>query len=94
MRLPKLINGTTLSPMQLNSMTQKTWRRIKDILSEKKKGQSVNIRGWIYRTRSSGNIVFLTLRDVTGILQVTIKKGNLSDKEFEESKKALIESSI
>ena len=75
-------------------MTQKTWRRIKDILSEKKKGQSVNIRGWIYRTRSSGNIVFLTLRDVTGILQVTIKKGNLSDKEFEESKKALIESSI
>jgi len=31
---------------------------------------------------------------VTGIIQATIKKGNLPDKEFEDAKKALIESSL
>ena len=36
----------------------------------------------------------MVIRDATGILQATIKKGNLSDKDFEDAKKALVESSI
>ena len=75
-------------------MSKTTWIKIEEILSGKKSGESINIRGWIYRTRSSGNIVFMTIRDVTGVLQATVKKGNLPDKEFEDVKKALIESSI
>lgn len=57
-------------------------------------GKTIQVRGWIYRTRSSGNIVFMTLRDVTGVLQATVKRGNLSDSEFEDAVKALIESSV
>ena len=75
-------------------MTKIIWTKINEILDGNKTGKNVNIRGWIYRTRSSGNIVFTVIRDVTGILQATIKKGNLPDKEFEDAKKALIESSL
>jgi len=75
-------------------MKDTKWAQIQDIISEKSHDAMHSVRGWIYRTRSSGNIVFLIVRDVSGILQVTVKKGNLSDSEFEDAKKALIESSI
>jgi len=75
-------------------MSKTTWSKIEEVLAKEKSGNTVNIRGWIYRTRSSGNIVFMVIRDVTGILQATIIKGNLPDTEFEDAEKALIESSI
>lgn len=75
-------------------MSESSWTKIDEILEGKKTDKTVNIRGWIYRTRSSGNIVFTVIRDSSGILQATVKKGNLSDKEFEDAKKALIESSL
>jgi asparaginyl-tRNA synthetase len=75
-------------------MTKTIWTKINEVLDGNKTGKNVNIRGWIYRTRSSGNIVFTVIRDVSGILQATIKKGNLPDKEFEDATKALIESSL
>ena len=75
-------------------MAETTWTKIDEVLSGKKTNQEVNIRGWIYRTRSSGSIVFTVIRDSSGVLQATIKKGNLPDKEFEDVKKALIESSV
>lgn len=56
--------------------------------------QEVEARGWIYRARSSGAIVFLVLRDSTGIIQVTVKKGNLPDAEFEAAHGITIESSV
>ena len=75
-------------------MLKTRWIKTKDAISGVVLDQIVNVRGWIYRTRSSGNIVFITLRDVTGILQATIKKGKVPDNEFEDAKKALIESSV
>ena len=75
-------------------MSAKKWTKIEEILDGKKTDETVNIRGWIYRTRSSGNIVFIILRDSTGILQTTVKRGSLPDKEFDDAKKALIESSV
>ena len=71
-----------------------TWTKIEEVLSGKKTGEEVNIRGWIYRKRSSGGIVFILVRDVTGVIQATIKKGNVADEEFEDAEKALIESSV
>ncbi len=75
-------------------MSKSTWVKISEILNDKKTDEKVKIRGWIYRTRSSGNIVFTVIRDSSGILQATVKKGNLSDDEFDDAKKALIESSL
>ena len=65
-----------------------------DIINGNQTNKTIKIRGWIYRTRSSGNIVFLIIRDATAIIQTTVKKGNLSNKQFEDAKKALIESSV
>ena len=67
---------------------------IAEILSGKHTGQEVAIRGWVYRTRSSGSIVFATVRDPSGVIQVTVKKGNLDEKEFADAEKALVESSV
>jgi len=67
---------------------------IKDALSKDKVGKKVQVRGWIYRTRCSGGIVFAVLRDVTGTIQVAIKKGNVPDDDFEAANKAGIESSV
>lgn len=75
-------------------MSKAQYTKINEILNGKKTEKKVTIRGWIYRTRSSGNIVFSIIRDSSGILQATVKKGNLLDKEFEDAKKALIESSL
>jgi asparaginyl-tRNA synthetase len=75
-------------------MPKTKWTQVEEVLTGDHTEKSIHMRGWIYRTRSSGNIVFMTLRDVTGILQATVKKGNLPDAEFEDAKKALIESSV
>ncbi len=75
-------------------MTQPTWIPIKQLLKEDYESKTVKLRGWIYRTRSSGNIVFMVVRDSSGLLQVTVKRGNLDDEMFESAKKALVESAI
>ena len=67
---------------------------IKDILAGKYEDQEVNVRGWIYRTRSSGKLAFVTLRDASGIIQTTVAKNDVGEKDFEAAKKALIESSV
>jgi aspartyl/asparaginyl-tRNA synthetase len=64
-------------------------RKIGQVLSSPVPGQDETIRGWIYRTRSSGAIVFAVVRDSSGIIQVTVKKGNLPEGEFEAAKSAL-----
>ena len=67
---------------------------VKQALSKDQVGKIVQVRGWIYRTRSSGGIVFAVLRDVSGIIQTTVKKGAVSEKEFDDAQKAGIESSV
>lgn len=76
------------------TMSEIRWKKIEEILNEKRTDETVHLRGWIYRTRSSGNIAFTVIRDATGTIQATVKKGNLPDNEFEDAKKALIESSV
>jgi asparaginyl-tRNA synthetase len=67
---------------------------IKEILEGKWTAKQVWIRGWIYRARSSGKIVFDQIRDKSGIIQVIASEEELAEKEFEGAKHALIESSV
>ncbi|MFH1623473.1 MAG: amino acid--tRNA ligase-related protein, partial [Candidatus Aenigmatarchaeota archaeon] len=46
---------------------------IGEILAGRKAG-SVSIRGWLYHKRSSGGLLFLTMRDRTGMLQCTLSR--------------------
>lgn len=59
-----------------------------------KEGKKVSIKGWIYRKRSSGNLMFIVVRDHTGILQASIKKDNVDKASWKHAEDAQIESSI
>ena len=68
--------------------------QIKDVLSGKLTGREVELKGWIYRTRTVGGKVFVVLRDSTGVLQITITKGEVRPEQFEAAAKALLESAV
>ena len=67
---------------------------IKDIMEGKHTGERVKVRGWIYRTRGTKKLRFIVLRNVTGIIQVTVVKGEVPDEDFRDADKALVESSL
>ncbi|MBU0527297.1 asparagine--tRNA ligase [Candidatus Micrarchaeota archaeon] len=64
------------------------------IFAQSEEGKEVTVRGWIHRHRSSGNMVFAVIRDHTGILQVTVKKDKVSEKDWKSSNDAYVESSL
>ena len=68
--------------------------RIADILHGGHTGRELELKGWIYRTRSVGGKVFVVLRDDTGILQATISKDAVPADAFAAIAKALIESAV
>jgi asparaginyl-tRNA synthetase len=45
-------------------------------------GQDVQLKGWVYNTRSIGKIWFVILRDGTGLLQGVVVKGEATDETF------------
>ncbi len=67
---------------------------ISAIFAQKKEGKEVTVRGWIYRHRTSGNMVFAVARDHTGIIQVTVKKDRVPEKDWKEANEAYVESSM
>lgn len=66
--------------------------KIKDLLDYD--GQEVELRGWVYNTRSIGKIWFIILRDGTGLLQGVVVKGEASDEAFELEQKLNQEDSV
>jgi len=57
-------------------------------------GQEVELRGWVYNTRSIGKIWFIILRDGTGLLQGVVVKGEASDEAFQLEQKLNQEDSV
>lgn len=57
-------------------------------------GQTVTLKGWLYNKRSSGKLVFLQLRDGTGIIQCVVFKGDVSEEKFNLADSLTQESSI
>jgi asparaginyl-tRNA synthetase len=56
-------------------------------------GEEVTLKGWLYNSRSSGKILFLLVRDGTGIVQCVVFKPN-NEKLFEKAELLGQESSI
>ena len=62
---------------------------IKDI--SKESGQEATVRGFVHALRVQSKIVFIVVRDITGLLQVVVTADN---PEFEIAKNLSIESVI
>ena len=57
-------------------------------------GRTVHVRGWLLKSRSSGGILFLLLRDRTGSVQVTGKKDVLGAELFDATEHVQVEGAI
>ncbi len=68
--------------------------QISEVLSGDHVDNEVSIRGWIHRTRSSGKIAFVTIRDSSGIIQTVTEKVNVDEDDFKDARKGLVESSV
>lgn len=56
--------------------------------------EEVTLAGWLYRGRSSGKVLFLVVRDGTGLCQCIVEKGRVEDELFEKLKHLGQESSL
>ena len=57
-------------------------------------GETVTLRGWVFRRRTAGKLCFLEVRDGSGVVQVVLKRGDVPDAAFEAADKVLLESSV
>ncbi len=62
--------------------------------ASKKVGSEITLRGWIHRKRESGSIIFIVIRDSTGIMQCAVKKDSVDEKSWSFARDSSIESSI
>src|SRR5713101_6383239 len=67
---------------------------VAEILKGRHTGKAVELRGWIYRTRSVGGKAFVVVRDATGIVQVALSRDSVLAEAFAAAEKALIESAV
>jgi len=60
----------------------------------KTSGRSARLRGWVHRKRESGGIIFVVLRDVTGLIQVAIKRDSVDEESWKMASESTVESSV
>ena len=65
--------------------------KIREILEGCHENKKVSIRGWVYRKREGKGMIFLVVRDSTGVVQCTVKKDS---KAWNEAEQLTIESSL
>ena len=56
-------------------------------LSEKNIGEEVTMMGWVQKQRNKGGIIFVDMRDRSGILQVIFEDGEINKADFAKAEK-------
>lgn len=56
--------------------------------------QTVTLKGWVYNYRSSGSLVFIEMRDGSGITQCVVAKDDVSEESWEAAESLRQESSL
>jgi nondiscriminating aspartyl-tRNA synthetase len=72
-----------------NWKTHFTSQLNKDLVNE-----TVTIAGWTHFLRDKGNIIFIHVRDSTGLCQILVKRNNCSENLFKQFKNLTLESVI
>ena len=56
-------------------------------LSKAQVGQTVTVMGWVQKSRNKGGVVFVDLRDRSGILQIIFEENKCGTEIFEKAGK-------
>jgi asparaginyl-tRNA synthetase len=59
-----------------------------------KPGEKISLKGWVFLKNRVGGVVFLTLRDGSGYVQISAKKGVAPEPVFEAIKDVTRESAV
>ncbi|MHA2263481.1 MAG: asparagine--tRNA ligase [Candidatus Thorarchaeota archaeon] len=65
-----------------------------DVLKGDLEGETVLLRGWVHRIRKQKKMVFILLRDPTGVVQTVVKPAAVGDDVYADVQKMLIESLV
>ncbi|MHB9027908.1 MAG: asparagine--tRNA ligase [Candidatus Latescibacterota bacterium] len=55
---------------------------------------AVTVKGWVTHVRSSGKLIFIELRDGSGVIQCVLFKGDVDEDAFETAKRLQLETSV
>jgi asparaginyl-tRNA synthetase len=75
-------------------VTAPKFDRIDRVFAPDALGQEVRVRGWVLRSRSSGGILFIVLRDRTGLVQVTARRDAVGEASFEAAEHVQAEGAL
>lgn len=56
-------------------------------VSNKNIGETVTVMGWVQKSRNKGGIIFVDLRDRSGLLQIIFEDGQISEEYFKKAEK-------
>lgn len=56
-------------------------------LSEKNIGETVTVMGWVQKARNTGGLIFVDLRDRSGLLQINFQEDTLGKESFDKAYK-------
>ncbi|TFG28283.1 asparagine--tRNA ligase [Candidatus Thorarchaeota archaeon] len=71
-----------------------SYMHVRDVLEGTYEGKEVHLRGWVHRIRKQKKMVFVLLRDPSGVIQTVVKKGSVSEEQYADAEKMLIESLV
>ncbi|TFG26739.1 asparagine--tRNA ligase [Candidatus Thorarchaeota archaeon] len=70
------------------------YMHVRDVLEGTYEGKEVQLRGWVHRLRKQKKMIFVILRDPSGIIQTVVKKDNVNEEQYTDAEKMLIESLV
>jgi len=72
-------------------VTDRPFEPIARVFAPEALGREVRLRGWVQKSRSSGGILFLILRDRSGVVQATARRDALGPEAFDAAEHVQVE---